>query len=161
LNLELWVRGEHIIHGLYENRPVPVLLRQVRSAAEIAGDDPCVGLVDVSGARAQVSVLAGDYGSAEEALRRTEKVLGQISPSVESSETGVVMGWGEPEFRYTEALVYSYMGDEARTDRAAEHALSLYASSSDRRSPAQIRLMQAFTRVRRGDMTEGIRHAQA
>jgi transcriptional regulator with XRE-family HTH domain len=160
LNMGLWVRGEHIIHGLYEKRPVSVLLRQVKSASEFATDYPGVGLVDLSGARAQVSVLAGDSRSAVESLHRTEDILGRISPPAAISDNGLVMGWGEAEFRYTEAWVYSHMGEEAETDRAAADALSLYPAS-DRRSPAQIKLIQAFTRVRRGDITEGIRHAQA
>jgi transcriptional regulator with XRE-family HTH domain len=160
LNLGLLVRGEHIIHGLYENRPIQTLMRQVQSASEFASDYPCVGLVDLSGARAQVSVLAGDYRSAEEDLYRTEEILGRITSSVAVGGTGLVMLWGEAEFRYTEAWVYSHMGEEAKTDRAAGQALSLY-SASDIRSPVQIKLMQAFTRIRRGDITEGIQHAQA
>lgn len=159
-NLGLWVRGEHVIHGLYENRPVPILLRQINSATELANDRPSVGLVDVSGARAQVSVLAGDYRSAEESLHQTEDILSQIPPSAEIGATGLVMGWREAELRYTEAWVYSHMGKVAETDRAAGSALSLYPAS-DWRSPAQVKLMQAFTRVRAGDITEGIRNAQA
>jgi hypothetical protein len=135
-------------------------MRQVQSASEFASDYPCVGLVDLSGARAQVSVLAGDYRSAEEDLYMTEEILGRITSSVAVGGTGLVMLWGEAEFRYTEAWVYSHMGEEAKTDRAAGQALSLY-SASDIRSPVQIKLMQAFTRIRRGDITEGIQHAQA
>ena len=159
-NLSLLVRGEHIIHGLYERRPVPVLLRQVESAANIASSQPCVGFLDLIGARAQVSVLAGDYRSAEEDLHRTEEILEQIPPSSATNGTGLVMLWGEAEFRYTEAWVYSHMGEDAKIDRAAEQAFSLYPAS-DKRSPVQIKLMQAFARVRRGDITEGIQHAQA
>lgn len=160
INLALLVRGEHIIHGLYENRAVPVLLRQVKSAEEFTGNHPCVGLIDLSGAQAQVSVLAGDYSSAEKTLRRTEDILGRVSPPDAARGMGLVMDWGEAELRYTETWVYSYMGEVVKTDRAAEHALSLYPAS-DMRSPTQIKLMQAFTRIQRGDVTEGIRQAQA
>ena len=159
-NLELLVCGEHIIHGLYEKRTVPALLRQVRSAAEIANNPPCAGLLDLTGARAQVSVIAGDYSSAEEDLRKTQEILGKIHPSSTANGTGLMMFWGEAELRYTEAWVYSHMGEAVKTDRAADQAFSLYPAS-DKRSPVQIKLMQAFARVRHGDITEGIQHAQA
>jgi hypothetical protein len=52
------------------------------------------------------------------------------------------------------------MGDKAQTDRAIERALQLYPDT-DTRSPAQIKLMQAFARVRAGDISEGIQCARA
>jgi hypothetical protein len=162
LDLGFWVRGERIIHGLYENRPIPVLSRQVETTAQFANDHPCapcIGLAELSAGRAQVAVLSGDYPSAEAELRRMEGILGQL-PSVVTRDTSTVMSWGEQRYRYTQAWVYSCMGDEARTDHAAERALSLYPASNSR-TPAQVKLMQAFARVRRGDITEGIRQAQA
>ena len=159
-NLALLTRGEHIIHGLYENRPVPVLLRQVKSAAEISTSHPGVGKLALTGARTQVSVLAGDYHSAEEDLHRTQEILERIPSSSATDGTGLVMLWGEAELCYTEAWVYSHMGEEAKTDHAADRAFSLYPAS-DKRSPIQIKLMQAFARVRHGGIAEGIQHAQS
>lgn len=43
---------------------------------------------------------------------------------------------------------------------AARRALELYPST-DNRTPVQIDLMQAFSRVRCGDLSEGIRHARS
>jgi len=159
LNLSLWVRGQRIIHGLYENRPVQMLLRQAETAADFARGHTCAGLADVSTGRAQAFVLSGDYGFAEEELGRTEQILSRL-PAAVTADTRSVMGWGEAQLRYTEAWVYAHMGDEERTDRAARRALVLYPET-DTRSPAQIKLMQAFARVRHGDITEGIRSAQA
>ena len=68
------------------------------------------------------------------------------------------MGWGEDRLRYTETWVYARMGDTRGTDLAARRALELYPST-DNRTPVQIDLMQAFSRVRCGDLSEGIRFA--
>jgi transcriptional regulator with XRE-family HTH domain len=159
LNLALWVRGERIIHGFYENRPVPALLRQVESAADLAHDHPCAGLAKVSTGRAQALALTGDYRSAEKELRRTEGILNRL-PSAVTSDNSSIMGWAEDRFLYTQAWVYSYMGDEARTDHATERALPMYPESAIR-ARAQVKFMQAFARVQSGDISEGIRHAQA
>jgi hypothetical protein len=159
VELGLWLRGQRIIHCLYENRPIQILVRQVENAREYARDNaPCAGIAEVSGGAAQVSVLSGDYQSAEEELRRAREILNHLPASV-TNDTSSVMGWGEAQLRYIEAWVYSHMGDEGKTDCAADRALALYPKS-DSRSPSQIRLMQAFARIRSGDITEGIRYAR-
>ncbi len=159
LNLSLWVRGQRVIHGLYENRPNQLLKRQLAAATGFANGYTCAGLADVSTARAQVSALSGDYKSAEEELHRTGEILDRL-PRAVTEDTSSVMGWGEAQLRYTETWVYAYMGDEVKTDQAAQRALQLYPAT-DSRSPAQINLMRAFARIRRGDITEGVRYAQA
>ena len=158
VELGLWLRGQRIIHGLYENRPLQVLLRQFEGARDYAHDYVCAGNAEVSVGGAQVSVLYGDYQSAEVRLRRASEILSRLPSSV-TNDTGSVMGWGEAQLRYAEAWVYSHMGNEAKTDRAADRALQLYPES-DNRSPAQIRLMQAFARIQSGDISEGIRCAR-
>lgn len=106
-----------------------------------------------------MSVLCGDSRAAVRELRQAEEILGRLPPGV-TGNTGSVMGWGEAQLRYTEAWVHAHMGDQAGTDRAAERALQL-SPESDVRSPAQVKLMRAFARVRSGDVSEGIRHARA
>jgi transcriptional regulator with XRE-family HTH domain len=158
LDLVLWVHGERIIHGFYENRPVPVLLRQVESATNLARNYPCAGLAKVSTGRAQSMALAGDYRSAERELHRMEAILNRL-PSAVTSDNSSVMGWAEDRFLYTQAWVYSYMGDEVKTDHAVERVLPMYPESAVR-AQAQVKFMQAFARVGSGDISEGIRHAQ-
>jgi transcriptional regulator with XRE-family HTH domain len=159
LELGLWVRGQRIIHGLYENRPVQVLCDQARDAIGFAHGHICAGLADVHTGLAQVSVLAGDYVSAVEELRKAQHVLSLLPLSV-TRDTGSAMGWGETKLRYTETWVYAHMGDERKTDEAVQRALRLFPRT-DARGPAQVKLMQAFARVRSGDISEGIRHAYA
>lgn len=159
LNAGAWVRGQRIIHGLYENRRLQVLSRQVEAATEFGHNYACAGLADVTTGWAQVAVLLDDNRSAEDALHRTESILSRLPSSV-TEDTSSIMGWGEAQLRYTEAWVYAHIGDEDETDRAAERALQLYPES-DTRSPAQIRLIQAFARIRSGDVSEGVRQASA
>lgn len=153
------LQQENPASHLYEGRPLQVLARQAEAAAEFAPGHTCAGLADVSTGRAQVSALRGDSQAAARGLRRAEEILGRLPPGV-TGDTGLVMGWGEAQLRYTEAWVHAHMGDQAGTGQAAERALQLYPAS-DIRSPAQIRLMRAFARVRSGDVSEGIRHARA
>jgi transcriptional regulator with XRE-family HTH domain len=158
LSLRLWVRGERIIHGLYENRPAQILLRQAQAATELAQDYACPGLAHIRTGKAQVAALCGDYRSAEEELRLAEDILNRL-PTTLTIDTSSVFAWGERRLRYTETWIYSYQGQGDKTDGAALRALQLYPETNTR-SPAQIRLMQAFARIQCGDIAEGIRHAQ-
>jgi transcriptional regulator with XRE-family HTH domain len=158
LDLSLWVRGERIVHGLYEDRPAAILLRQIAEATEFARGHACIGLAEMSGAHAQLLALSGNSGSAEAELQRTEDILVRLPPTV-TGDTSTVLNWGETRLRYTETWVYAHLGDEKATDLAAQRAIRLYPAS-DSRTPTQIRLMQAFGRVQAGDLSEGLRHAR-
>src|SRR3954467_11967617 len=58
-DLSLWVSGERLIHGLYEQRPVPVLLRQSDAVLGRLPHRPCAGLATVRTLRAQALATAG------------------------------------------------------------------------------------------------------
>jgi transcriptional regulator with XRE-family HTH domain len=156
--LSMFVRGNRIIHGLYEHRSPQVLLRQISEALEFDHGYSCSGLAEVSACRAQVLVMSGNSEEAVHELCRTENILGQL-PSAVTMETSSIMGWGEDRLRYTEAWVYAYTGDERRTDNAARRAIQLYPAI-DIRSLTQIKLIQAYARIKAGDISEGIRQAQ-
>lgn len=159
LEARLWVRGERITHGLYEQRPPRLLLRQAAEAMELARGHPCHGLAHASTGRAQALGLAGDFGGSQAELSRSEQILSRL-PAHISTDQHSVHGWGEDRLRYTETWVHAYSGDAAKTDAAAEQAKPLYQAGNCR-SPAQIDLLQAFVRTQSGDVTEGIRHAHA
>jgi len=159
LDLSLWVRGERIIHGLYENRPPQVLLRQIAEAMEFSRGRACAGLAEVCGAHAQVLSMSGNSGAVEAELRQTEDILVRLPPAI-TGDAGTVWSWGEDRLRYTQTWAYAYLGDRAKADLAAQRAIQLYPESESR-SPVQIMLMQGFARVQSGDLSEGIRQAQA
>jgi transcriptional regulator with XRE-family HTH domain len=159
LDTRLWVRSQRLIHGLYEQRPPGLLVRQADAAIGLAQNHACAGLVETSQARAQGLVLAGDPTAAEEELARAEQIQSRLPAGV-TGDFDSVHGMGEDRLRYTETWVYAHSGQIAKADAAAQRAMQLYPSS-DHRSPAQIKLLQAFARTKAGDVTEGIRHAQA
>jgi len=159
IEARLWVRGERTVHGLYEQRPLPLLLRHADDTIDLAQGRPCSGLAQASGARAQALAVTGDVTASRAELARTEDILNRL-PAHVSNNLSSEHGWSEDRLRYTETWVHAYSGDEASADAAAEQAKALYPADNYR-TPVQIELMQAFVRTRSGDVTEGIRHAQA
>ncbi|MFC4052128.1 tetratricopeptide repeat protein [Actinomadura syzygii] len=159
LESQMWVRGERLIHGLYERRSPNLLVMRASEAVDLSKDRPCAGLATVSTARAQALVLAGKATSAEQELSRSQEILEQLPYSV-TGDVDSIHGWGEDRLRYTEAWVYAHSGNTAKADSAARRAIELYPAE-DTRSPAQIKLIQAFAHAQAGDAIEGVRQAQA
>jgi hypothetical protein len=159
LDARLWVRGERLIHGLYEQRSPHLLLRQATDALELAEGRNCAGLLLTSAGRAQTLVLAGIPDAAETELSRTARIFEGL-PSEVTSDIHSVFGMGEDRLRYTETWIHAYNGNVAKADRAAEQAMSFYPAT-DHRTPAQIKLLQAFARTQAGDVTGGVQQAQA
>jgi hypothetical protein len=153
------VRGERIIHGLYESHPAQSLLHQAQAAIALSNGYACPGLAHIRTGKAQAATLWGDYKSAGEELALAEEILNRLPRKV-TEDGGSVFGWGERRLRYTETWIYAHGGQEGKADQAALRALRLYPETNTR-SPAQIKLMQALARVRHGDISEGIRHAHA
>jgi hypothetical protein len=156
LDLRLQVRHKRIVHGLYEGRPLPALLREAAAAEELAGGHACAGLAGVRSGRAQLLALDGQQEAARAELRRAEEVFGRLPASV-TSGVATFHGWAETRLRFTETFVNAYLGREAETDTAAGQALKLYPAAH--RAAIQIELLQALSRVTSGDITEGVRHA--
>jgi transcriptional regulator with XRE-family HTH domain len=159
LDTRIWIRGERLIHGLYEQRPPHLLLRQADAAVDLVKDHICGGLMQIRYGRAQALVLAGRADEAEAELTRAEHLLSRLPSSV-TADLDSVYVQGEDRLRYTETWIYAHNGHTVKADAAAQRAMSLYPSS-DYRSPVQIKLLQAFARTTAGDVSEGIRHAQA
>jgi transcriptional regulator with XRE-family HTH domain len=159
LDTRLWVRGERLIHGLYEQRSPHLLLRQATDALELAEGHNCAGLLSISSGRAQTLVLAGIPDAAETELGRTSRIFERL-PSAVTSDVHSVFGRGADRLHYTETWVHAYSGNIAKADQAAEHAMPFYPAT-DYRTPAQVKLLRAFARTQAGDVTEGIQQAQA
>ncbi|MFC4054598.1 helix-turn-helix domain-containing protein [Actinomadura syzygii] len=159
LTARLWVRGQRLIHGIYEQRPIPLLLKYANDAIDLAGGRPCSGLAEISGGRAQTLALAGNPDAAKAELPRLEVVLDRLPTSI-SSEINSANAMGEGRLRYVEAWVYAHDGDTAKADAAAQRATQFYPGTN-RRTPVQVNLLRAVARTHSGDVTEGIRHAQA
>jgi len=159
VDLSLWVSGEQLIHGLYERRPVPILLRRADDVVERAGDVTHRGFITVLAARAQLLALDGGRpGEAERALQQTAALFAELPSSI-TSERRSLVGWGEDRLRYTETFVHAHQGDADLVTAAAARALELIPRDQ-RRFRTQLELLHGFGLVRSGDVTEGVRHAQ-
>ncbi|QFG22354.1 helix-turn-helix transcriptional regulator [Actinomadura sp. WMMB 499] len=155
-NLSLWVGEERLIHGLYEGRPVTVLLRKANETLELSAGTPCRGLAALHATRAQLLALEGRAPEAEANLRACE----EISSALPASATDVrsVDGWAEDRVHYTAAWVHAYAGDRARLDTSVADALAILPADNPRTS-TQLTLLRAAGHVRAGDVTEGVRLA--
>ncbi len=158
-DLSLWTTGERLVHGLYERRPTPVLLRKASAITERASDTPCRGLAHIRTVRAQLLALDGQAAAATAELRRSGEVFGRLPTSV-TNDTRSIAGWGEDRLRYTEAWVYAHLGQRDRLDRAVSRAHEVLPSTNHR-VRAQVSLLQALGHVHSGDVTVGVRQAQA
>jgi hypothetical protein len=158
LDTRLWIRGERLIHGLYEQRSPHLLLRQATDALELAKGHNCAGLLSISLGRAQTLVLAGIPDAAEAELGRTAHIFEHL-PSAVTSDVHSVFGWGPDRLHYTETWVHAHIGNVTKADQAAARATACYPTT-DYRTPTQIKLLQAFARTQDGDVTGGIAQAQ-
>lgn len=158
-DLSLWIGAERLVYGMYEQRPIPLLLRKADDIAGRAPQTPCRGLTHLLTVRAQLLALDGREDAARAGLRQCGQVFGQL-PDTITKDTRSLAGWSEYRLRYTETWVYAYLGELAQLDTSANRARSLL-TSKHRLGPTQLSLLQAFARVREGDVTEGVRSAQS
>ncbi|MFB4314366.1 hypothetical protein [Actinomadura sp. 21ATH] len=157
IDLSLWVTGERLVHGLYEQRPTAILLRRADEALAHSTGAPGRGMAQVRTVRAQLFALQGDVTAAAAELRASETVLQRLPGSV-TRDVRSVAGWAEDRIRYTEAWVHAHTGDRDRLDAAVERARQVLPAD-DPRVRAQLSLLRAAGHVRAGDATEGVRHA--
>jgi hypothetical protein len=154
----MWVGGEHLIHGIYERRPGPILLRKANWMADRAPGTPCRGRAQLHTVRAQLLALDGQADAANAEVRRGREVFEHLPTSV-TSEISSIAGWAEDRLLYTEAWVHAYLGERDQLDHAVGRSLEILPLT-DYRVRAQISLLQAFGHVRSGDVIEGVRYAQ-
>ncbi|MEV7008786.1 hypothetical protein [Streptosporangium sp. NPDC051022] len=160
-NLSMWIRGEQLIHGLYDRRPTPVLLRHADAALDGYASSAYRGIVDISGVRAQLLALHGRPAEAAAELHRCGEIFEKLPGSV-AGDVHSIEGWGADRLGYTQAWVYAYLGDRDQLDQAVSQTHRALGQSDPRpRFRVQLALLQAIGYVRSGDVTEGVRHAQA
>ncbi|GGU91182.1 hypothetical protein GCM10010182_02530 [Actinomadura cremea] len=154
--LSLWVGQERLVHGLYEDRPVAMLLRKADEAVERSSATPCRGLAGMRATRAQLLALEGRAAEAAADLRACE----EISSRLPTSDVRSVHGWAEDRVHYTAAWVHAYSGDVEHLDRSVADAVAILPADLPR-SRTQLALLRASGHVRAGDVTEGVRLAHA
>jgi hypothetical protein len=163
LETRLWVRGNEIIAGIYQPRPVATLLSLAEQAAHlITAARPTPGHIHVLLGTAQVRALAGDDRGAVSAFTHAANQLSAYLPnSLEQPRT--MFSANEGELHHVASFVQARVADFSAASHAHEAALGWYGSStpsrSIRTSIVQIELHRALSLVRRGDAAGGAAHA--
>ncbi|WP_344547429.1 helix-turn-helix transcriptional regulator [Actinomadura fulvescens] len=162
MDLSLWVSGEWLVHGLYERRPVPLLLKQTDEVIARYPWVPGRGLVKVLAVRSQLLAAANPQAAAaaKEELARCTTVF-ELLPDSVTCDVRSIANWGEDRLRYTEAYVAAHLGDTDELERAVARTHQLLpACSPPWRVHVQTGLLQALGHVRAGDVETGINHAR-
>ncbi|WP_067460755.1 helix-turn-helix domain-containing protein [Actinomadura macra] len=156
-DLGLWIRGEHLMHGLYDGRPTAILLRKANQVIGRASGVQCRGLLHLHAVRSQLLALEKPGKEAMNELRVCRDIFQQLPTSV-TGDVRSIAGWAEDRLRYTEAWVYAHTGEAALLDGAVARGQSLLPTD-DLRVGVQLDLLRAAGHVRAGDAAGGIRHA--
>jgi transcriptional regulator with XRE-family HTH domain len=154
-DLRTWVRARESLNTFHSDRPLSRALAIGDEARDIAGGSPGRGLFEAHKNRAYALAERGDGSGARRALNDMRETFAKLPASV--TPDGESM-WGCPErlVYLAESSVYTTLGAPEAT-AAQERALSGYATW--RRDRTKLKLYQATTLVRSGDVGGGLDHA--
>jgi len=147
LDARMLCRGEEICLGLYEGRPVSLLLDRAAEAVAIGGDYPSRGTVALHAGIAQARAVVGHAADARAALARVEDLTSRL-PASTTGASVTFYGWPETRVRHGESYVYTALGETKAAYAAQERALALYPDQqtiadvpTDRRSNSMLTTM--------------------
>jgi tetratricopeptide (TPR) repeat protein len=150
----LWVRAREI-NRAPEFRPAAAVLPLVEEAEKHLDNAPADAVLSFLGAKALTLARAGRLREAENTLdqlrKRSDGVAGQSGSLLAFDRAGGLHG--------IESFVYSRLGNLEKTESAYESATEL-RDSGNMRHQADDGMKVGFCLVRKGDVTEGLRHAQ-
>ncbi len=152
-----WVRGREVIRALYEQRPVPSILKFAEQATALSKDAPPAKVRELISGHAQALSAVGRAEEAQALLRQVQEIDDRL-PAETIPRSASIFGWSEDCLRFTESYVYSHLGAMRQADEAQSRALALYAAN-DHRGPAQIELQRALCMVHNGAIDEAVQHA--
>jgi transcriptional regulator with XRE-family HTH domain len=153
-DVQAWVRKWEVVNGLYERRPVNVLLTLADESLAITGSRVSSGSAGTLAGKAQALSTVGDARQARTTLRHLETAYGQLPASVVDDDRSM-FGWPEYRLRYTESYVYTNLGDTTAAYAAQERALALYPPELARER-AQLQLHRARCQVIDGHLDDGL-----
>ncbi|GAB1820715.1 hypothetical protein HerbRD11066_38790 [Herbidospora sp. RD11066] len=153
-DMRAFVAAQEAIQALYEKRPLTLVLSRADEA--LAGDRPSVAKARALGARAHARVLLGDlpaaYADLEEQARVFDRLPDEVTRDAVSAE-----GWPVTRLLHSRSLVFTLAGHPGAA-RAQQEAIDAYPPGTVR-PVAQIRLHEAMSIVRGGEVESGLAHA--
>ncbi|WP_066373316.1 helix-turn-helix domain-containing protein [Herbidospora mongoliensis] len=154
-DMRAFVSAQEAIQALYEKRPLPLVLS--RAAEALAGDRPSLARARALGARAHARALMGDlpaaYADLDEQARVFDRLPAEVTGDAVSAE-----GWPVTRLLHSRSLVFSLTGHPGAI-RAQAEAITAYPPGTVR-PVAQIRLHEAMSIVRAGEVEAGLAHAE-
>ncbi|MQY03585.1 helix-turn-helix transcriptional regulator [Actinomadura macrotermitis] len=155
-DVELWIGGERLIHGLYERRPVTLLLREADALLTCApSSGGGAGLAKTLAARGQLLAAQGDP-AALDVLDAYRNVFDEL-PDSDTADIHSIWNTGPDRRGYFEAYVLAYLGQHQEAAVAVRQVEELMPTGW--RMSGQLRLLGALSQVRGGDVLEGVDHA--
>jgi hypothetical protein len=158
IDIQIWVYGQEAMNGIYQERPLPIVLDKAETAIRLASGHSCPGLLEALACKAQVLAELGMATKADDILRDMEEHFSAL-PSNLTADRSSRMVWPQHRLWHTQSYVYTSSGKTARAEKAQEQALALYPISR-LRPRAQIELHRAACIVQDGDAGSGISHAE-
>ncbi|GAA0947963.1 helix-turn-helix domain-containing protein [Nonomuraea longicatena] len=151
--------AQQTVQGLYEHRPVQVLLNHTDEALAAAQGAPCAGVVKALSMQAQIRAMQGNVQGSLIALREQAREFKRLPDSVSGDHDSA---WGFPEERmmHTRSFATIHGTGMPDDDEARQAALATYPVGNIR-GRTQMRLHQAVQQVRNGDIVAGLDLARA
>jgi transcriptional regulator with XRE-family HTH domain len=155
---QVWVRGWRVADGLYEQRGPDEIFIWAHEAVAIADGRPSAGLAGTLAGLAQTQAVA-DHPDALNTLIAVREITERVT-DIEAADTASMFGWPSVRLHHTASYVYTALGMTAEAYAAQDAALALYGSDLVRERAA-MQLHRAQCMIRDGDVSGGIRYAEA
>ncbi|TKK90112.1 helix-turn-helix transcriptional regulator [Herbidospora galbida] len=154
-DMRAFVAAQEAIQALYEKRPLTLVLS--RAGQALADDRPSVARARALGARAHAKVLLGDLAAAYADLDEQARVFDRL-PSEVTGDAASAEGWPVTRLLHSRSLVYTLAGHPGAAAAQAE-AVAAYPPGAVR-PVAQIRMHEAMSAIRGGEVVAGLAHAE-
>jgi transcriptional regulator with XRE-family HTH domain/tetratricopeptide (TPR) repeat protein len=154
-----WVKGCELGRAFYESQPISRLIELTEEADTLACTAPDAALTELLVGKTQVLTILERTADVEATLELFREAIAKLSVE-HARNNNSWLGWAENRLRFAESFAYSHQGKVPQADEAQRRAITLYPAWYQR-GPVKIELQRAFALVRSGDITTGIRHAQA
>lgn len=149
----VWVRSWEAVNGLYEGRPLPLLLDLMDETLSIT-TRPSAGVAGALAGKAQAMSLLGNREAAVAAVREVAALTERMPAAVVADDQSM-FGWPEYRLRHTESYVLSHLGDTKAAYEAQDLAFDLYPPELAR-GQAMVQMHRARCLVLEGDISEGL-----
>jgi hypothetical protein len=154
--LRVWVRARESFNTLHSDRPASRALALADEARDIADRSPSLGLVEAHKNRAYVLARRGDRPGARQAIGEMRETYQKL-PARTTADGASMWGWPERIIHLAESYTYATLGTPEAAS-ATERALAAYPTTW-RTDVTKLKLLQAMTLIRDGDVGGGLRHA--